>query len=61
MFNRLTKESNEAVQNNVAHATVTTNAWRDAVDMIPKVNTHTQAVAGTSSSSIRGTEATSAL
>ncbi len=39
MFSFLTKQTDAAVQNNVAHATLTTNAWRDAVDMIPKVST----------------------
>lgn len=36
MFNFLKTQTATAETNNVAHATVTTNAWRDAVDMIPK-------------------------
>jgi len=36
MFTLLGKQADIAVQNNVAHATATTNAWRDAVDMIPR-------------------------
>jgi hypothetical protein len=33
MFTLLGKQADIAVQNNVAHATATTNAWRDAVDV----------------------------
>ena len=36
MFTFLKTQTATAETNNVAHATVTTNAWRDAVDMIPK-------------------------
>lgn len=36
MFAFLKTQTSTAETNNVAHATVTTNAWRDAVDMIPK-------------------------
>jgi hypothetical protein len=33
MFTLLGKQADIAMQNNVAHATATTNAWRDAVDV----------------------------
>lgn len=36
MFEFLRTQANIAVTNNVAHATATSNAWRDAVDMIPR-------------------------
>lgn len=36
MFTFLSKHASQAVSNNVAHATATSNAWRDAVEMLPK-------------------------
>lgn len=36
MFAFLAKQAQQAVENNLAHATATTNAWRDACEMLPK-------------------------